>query len=84
MAWRGACAYIMAYSENVMSCWLGRPRLVNAGGVMEHNFGGLDQSNLLQCIIEDFELLNRQVPIDFNYYAFDADASGRAPGHVDH
>ena len=71
-----ALASLMAYSKNMMCCRFGRTRLVNARCVMEHDFRGFDESNLLQRVIEDLELLNRQVPIDFDDYAFHADASG--------
>lgn len=79
-----ALAGLMTYPEDMMCCRFGRTRLVNARCVMEHDLRGFDESNLLQRIVEDLELFNGQVPVDFDYYAFHSDASGRARSHVNH
>jgi len=50
--------------------------------IVESNLSLLDQSRPLESVIEDFQLLNRQVPVDLDYDTLDAYASGREAGHL--
>jgi len=56
--------------------WSNRSRLVN-GAPVERDLGCLHESNLLEGVVEDFQLLHCQVPIDLYYYPLDAYACGR-------
>jgi hypothetical protein len=49
---------------------------------VESNLCFLDKSSSLESIIEDFKLLNGQVPVNFDYNTLDAYASGRKAGHL--
>jgi hypothetical protein len=49
---------------------------------VESNLCLLDKSNSLESIIEDFKLLNGQVPVNFDYNTLDAYTSGRKAGHL--
>ena len=49
---------------------------------MKGNLSLLDESSSLESIIEDFKLLDGQVPIHFDYYSLDSYSSGREPGHL--
>jgi len=49
---------------------------------VESNLCLLDKSNSLESIIEDFKLLNGQIPVNFDYNTLDAYASGRKAGHL--
>jgi hypothetical protein len=49
---------------------------------VESNLCLLDKSGSLESVIEDFKLLNGQVPVNFDYNTLDAYASGRKAGHL--
>ena len=49
---------------------------------MESDLGVLDESGSLESIIEDFKLLDGQVPIHFDYDSLDSYSGGREPGHL--
>ena len=51
---------------------------------MEHDLGGLNESNLLQRIIKDLQLLDAKVSIDLDHDPLDPDPSSRTSSHVDH
>src|SRR5213594_1690219 len=57
--------------------WSNLSRLVN-GAPVERDLGCLYESNLFEGVVEDFELLHCQVPVDLYYYPLDAYACARS------
>ena len=57
--------------------WSNRSRLVNVASV-ECDLGGSYESNLFEGVVEDFQLLHCQVPVDLYYYPLDAYACARS------
>src|SRR5438034_10207019 len=57
--------------------WSNLSRLVN-GAPVERDLGCLYESNLFEGVIEDFQLLHCQVPVDLYYYPLDAYACARS------
>lgn len=75
---------IVAYAEDVMSRWLRRARLVNAGRVVEHHLGRLHESNLFECIVENLELLHGQVTVHFDHDTLDTNTRRRRSRRINH
>jgi hypothetical protein len=49
---------------------------------MKGDLSLLDESSSLESIVEDFKLLDGQVPIHFDYNSLDSYSGGREPGHL--